>query len=143
MFWWVELFGSKLLIIFYVLRIMLKCRQKTRDFSAQCKNMKGNKLCTINFCHKCLLNRLDLIINFYFWNLFLWYHSCWGLFICFWPICLTNVDLDMERKQKRWQCWMTGNVPGADAFAIAVSACKWLMMWANMLLLKTFDDSNR
>lgn len=35
-----------------------------------------------------------------------------------------NVDLDMERKQKRWKCWLTGNVPSAEAFAIAVSACK-------------------
>ncbi|XP_041003585.1 uncharacterized protein LOC121249017 [Juglans microcarpa x Juglans regia] len=34
-----------------------QCRQKTLDFSASCKNMKVNKLCAINFCHKCLLNR--------------------------------------------------------------------------------------
>ncbi|KAF5749910.1 hypothetical protein HS088_TW03G00237 [Tripterygium wilfordii] len=34
-----------------------QCRQKTRDFSAQCKNQKGKKICSINFCHKCLLNR--------------------------------------------------------------------------------------
>nr|POE46004.1 isoform 4 of cell division cycle-associated 7-like protein [Quercus suber] len=34
-----------------------QCRQKTRDFTAPCKNMNLNKLCTINFCHKCLLNR--------------------------------------------------------------------------------------
>ncbi|TXG57823.1 hypothetical protein EZV62_015652 [Acer yangbiense] len=33
------------------------CRQKTTAFSATCKNLKGNKQCTINFCHKCLLNR--------------------------------------------------------------------------------------
>jgi hypothetical protein len=30
---------------------------------------------------------------------------------------------------------MTGNVPGAEAFAIAVSACKCLMMRATLLLL--------
>ncbi|XP_028795834.1 uncharacterized protein LOC114751324 [Neltuma alba] len=34
-----------------------QCRQKTRDFAAWCKNLKGEKLCTIKFCHKCLLNR--------------------------------------------------------------------------------------
>ncbi|KAM3712537.1 hypothetical protein ACB098_01G189100 [Castanea mollissima] len=34
-----------------------QCRQKTRDFVAPCKNMNLNKLCPINFCHKCLLNR--------------------------------------------------------------------------------------
>ncbi|KAK4834628.1 hypothetical protein QYF36_025888 [Acer negundo] len=34
-----------------------QCRQKTTVFSATCKNLKGNKQCTINFCHKCLLNR--------------------------------------------------------------------------------------
>ncbi|KAF5747421.1 hypothetical protein HS088_TW05G00142 [Tripterygium wilfordii] len=34
-----------------------QCRQKTRDFTAQCKNKKGQKICSINFCHKCLLNR--------------------------------------------------------------------------------------
>ncbi|KAL2335290.1 hypothetical protein Fmac_016503 [Flemingia macrophylla] len=35
----------------------LKCRQKTRDFSAACKNLKKGKPCPIRFCHKCLLNR--------------------------------------------------------------------------------------
>ncbi|PON78195.1 Zinc-finger domain containing protein [Parasponia andersonii] len=34
-----------------------QCRQKTMDFVASCKNQKGNKLCTLNVCHKCLLNR--------------------------------------------------------------------------------------
>ncbi|KAL0546405.1 hypothetical protein IC582_016313 [Cucumis melo] len=34
-----------------------QCRQKTMDFAASCMNMKGDKLCTIKFCHKCLLNR--------------------------------------------------------------------------------------
>ncbi|XP_057524440.1 uncharacterized protein LOC130804126 [Amaranthus tricolor] len=34
-----------------------QCRQKTMDFTAGCMNMKGNKQCTIKFCHKCLLNR--------------------------------------------------------------------------------------
>ncbi|XP_074557337.1 uncharacterized protein LOC141813297 [Curcuma longa] len=34
-----------------------QCRQKTMDFAAACKQMKGNKICTIKFCHKCLLNR--------------------------------------------------------------------------------------
>ncbi|KAK4279816.1 hypothetical protein QN277_011532 [Acacia crassicarpa] len=34
-----------------------QCRQKTRDFAASCKNLKGDKPCTIKFCHKCLLNR--------------------------------------------------------------------------------------
>lgn len=34
-----------------------QCRQKTLDFTAACRNMKGDKQCTIKFCHKCLLNR--------------------------------------------------------------------------------------
>ncbi|XP_055806296.1 uncharacterized protein LOC129874929 isoform X2 [Solanum dulcamara] len=34
-----------------------QCRQKTRDFMVGCKNMRTNKLCSINFCHKCLSNR--------------------------------------------------------------------------------------
>lgn len=45
--------------------IYLQCRQKTRDFVASCKNLKKDNVCTIRFCHKCLLNRLD------FGNLFL------------------------------------------------------------------------
>ncbi|XWS75441.1 hypothetical protein CRYUN_Cryun01aG0088300 [Craigia yunnanensis] len=36
---------------------MLKCRQKTKDFSAPCKNLKRNKQCCMKYCHKCLLNR--------------------------------------------------------------------------------------
>lgn len=34
-----------------------QCRQKTRDFAAECKNMKKDKPCPIKLCHKCLLNR--------------------------------------------------------------------------------------
>ncbi|XAR51553.1 hypothetical protein NMG60_11006211 [Bertholletia excelsa] len=34
-----------------------QCRQKTMDFVAACKNQKGDKPCTIKFCHKCLFNR--------------------------------------------------------------------------------------
>ncbi|KAI8544305.1 hypothetical protein RHMOL_Rhmol08G0286100 [Rhododendron molle] len=34
-----------------------QCRQKTMDFVASCKNQKDDKPCTMNFCHKCLLNR--------------------------------------------------------------------------------------
>ncbi|XP_020524608.1 uncharacterized protein LOC18436985 isoform X1 [Amborella trichopoda] len=34
-----------------------QCRQKTMDFMASCRNMRQGKPCTINFCHKCLLNR--------------------------------------------------------------------------------------
>ncbi|CAJ2659488.1 unnamed protein product [Trifolium pratense] len=34
-----------------------QCRQKTRDFSAGCKNPRNGKPCLIRFCHKCLLNR--------------------------------------------------------------------------------------
>ncbi|KAJ0256065.1 Zinc-finger domain of monoamine-oxidase A repressor R1 protein [Hirschfeldia incana] len=34
-----------------------QCRQKTMDIVASCKAMKKEKQCTINFCHKCLLNR--------------------------------------------------------------------------------------
>ncbi|XP_062106323.1 uncharacterized protein LOC133817742 [Humulus lupulus] len=34
-----------------------QCRQKTMDFVASCKNPKGGKICTLNVCHKCLLNR--------------------------------------------------------------------------------------
>ncbi|XP_047968508.1 uncharacterized protein LOC125212392 [Salvia hispanica] len=34
-----------------------QCRQKTRDFTAACKNQNNNKPCTIMYCHKCLLNR--------------------------------------------------------------------------------------
>ncbi|OAY65560.1 Cell division cycle-associated 7-like protein [Ananas comosus] len=44
-----------------------QCRQKTRDFAASCKQInKGNKACTINFCHKCLRNRLLLILRLIF-----------------------------------------------------------------------------
>ncbi|KAJ6434899.1 hypothetical protein OIU84_000192 [Salix udensis] len=31
-----------------------QCRQKTMDFAAACAIQKGNKLCTLKFCHKCL-----------------------------------------------------------------------------------------
>ncbi|KAL8092425.1 uncharacterized protein LOC141693316 [Apium graveolens] len=34
-----------------------QCRQKTRSFSAGCKNQTNNKPCTLVYCHKCLLNR--------------------------------------------------------------------------------------
>ncbi|XP_058226721.1 uncharacterized protein LOC131335411 isoform X2 [Rhododendron vialii] len=34
-----------------------QCRQKTMDFVASCMNQKDDKPCTMNFCHKCLLNR--------------------------------------------------------------------------------------
>ncbi|KAG2322003.1 hypothetical protein Bca52824_015216 [Brassica carinata] len=34
-----------------------QCRQKTMDIAASCKAMKKEKQCTINYCHKCLLNR--------------------------------------------------------------------------------------
>ncbi|KAK3035233.1 hypothetical protein RJ639_033867 [Escallonia herrerae] len=34
-----------------------QCRQKTLDFVAACKNEKNNKMCTMKFCHTCLLNR--------------------------------------------------------------------------------------
>ncbi|XP_020251941.1 uncharacterized protein LOC109829198 isoform X2 [Asparagus officinalis] len=34
-----------------------QCRQKTRDFAAFCKQLKKGKLCTLTYCHKCLLNR--------------------------------------------------------------------------------------
>ncbi|KAH6831371.1 hypothetical protein C2S53_014544 [Perilla frutescens var. hirtella] len=34
-----------------------QCRQKTRDFSAACKNQRNDKPCPIMYCHKCLLNR--------------------------------------------------------------------------------------
>ncbi|KAJ6862228.1 hypothetical protein NC652_039152 [Populus alba x Populus x berolinensis] len=34
-----------------------QCRQKTMDFAAACALQKGNKLCALKFCHKCLLNR--------------------------------------------------------------------------------------
>lgn len=34
-----------------------QCRQKTMDFAASCKKKKDDKTCSINFCHKCLLNR--------------------------------------------------------------------------------------
>ncbi|KAL5581974.1 hypothetical protein UlMin_014416 [Ulmus minor] len=34
-----------------------QCRQKTMDFAAACKGLKGEKFCTLRFCHKCLLNR--------------------------------------------------------------------------------------
>ncbi|XP_031398600.1 uncharacterized protein LOC116209177 isoform X2 [Punica granatum] len=37
-----------------------QCRQKTLDFSAECKNMKGLKQCTIKFCQKCLKNRFQI-----------------------------------------------------------------------------------
>ncbi|XP_020251945.1 uncharacterized protein LOC109829199 isoform X2 [Asparagus officinalis] len=34
-----------------------QCRQKMRDFAASCKRLKKDKLCTLRFCRKCLLNR--------------------------------------------------------------------------------------
>nr|GME06931.1 uncharacterized protein LOC109168561 isoform X4 [Ipomoea batatas] len=34
-----------------------QCRQKTMDYMSGCKNVKNNKPCVIQFCHKCLLNR--------------------------------------------------------------------------------------
>ncbi|VFQ99934.1 unnamed protein product [Cuscuta campestris] len=34
-----------------------QCRQKTMDIMSGCKNIKDGKPCTIQFCHKCLLNR--------------------------------------------------------------------------------------
>ncbi|XP_057824788.1 uncharacterized protein LOC131036819 [Cryptomeria japonica] len=34
-----------------------QCRQKTLEFMASCRNVKGGKTCTMNFCPKCLLNR--------------------------------------------------------------------------------------
>ncbi|XP_057445351.1 uncharacterized protein LOC130737560 [Lotus japonicus] len=34
-----------------------QCRQKTRDFTASCKNTRNGKPCVIKFCHTCLLNR--------------------------------------------------------------------------------------
>lgn len=49
--------------IFVCLVFTLKCRQKTRDFAVSCKNMKKGKPCPINFCHKCLLNRLGSLIQ--------------------------------------------------------------------------------
>ena len=38
---------------------VLKCRQKTRDFAASCKNSNNGKPCPIKFCQKCLMNRLS------------------------------------------------------------------------------------
>lgn len=34
-----------------------QCRQKTKDFTVECKALRNNKPCPIKFCHKCLLNR--------------------------------------------------------------------------------------
>ncbi|XP_020253340.1 uncharacterized protein LOC109830481 isoform X2 [Asparagus officinalis] len=34
-----------------------RCRQKTRGFAVFCKQLKKDKLCTLTYCHKCLLNR--------------------------------------------------------------------------------------
>ncbi|KAK7266761.1 hypothetical protein RIF29_19416 [Crotalaria pallida] len=34
-----------------------RCRQKTTDLSASCKNVINGKLCTKRFCQKCLFNR--------------------------------------------------------------------------------------
>lgn len=58
------------LVVFIVSNLMLKCRQKTMDFVAACKIMKKDKYCPIKFCHKCLLNRLDLVL--------------WSLYTFFW-----------------------------------------------------------
>ena len=35
------------------------------DFVASCNNQKGGKLCTLNVCHKCLLNRLRFVLFFF------------------------------------------------------------------------------
>lgn len=32
------------------------------DFAASCKKKKDDKTCSINFCHKCLLNRYDVLV---------------------------------------------------------------------------------
>ncbi|RZR86699.1 hypothetical protein BHM03_00013944 [Ensete ventricosum] len=40
-----------------------QCRQKTMDFAASCKHLRGDKPCTIKFCHKCLLNRFRYTRN--------------------------------------------------------------------------------
>ncbi|KAK9277889.1 hypothetical protein L1049_027446 [Liquidambar formosana] len=49
-----------------------QCRQKTRDFSASCRNQSEKKKCTLNFCHKCLLNRYgdkaDEVAGLYDWK---------------------------------------------------------------------------
>ncbi|KAJ3692360.1 hypothetical protein LUZ60_012710 [Juncus effusus] len=34
-----------------------QCRQKTMDFAVSCTQMKKDKICTIKYCHKCLINR--------------------------------------------------------------------------------------
>lgn len=95
---------------------MLKCRQKTRDFVASCRNLKNDKPCSINYCFKCLSNRLcNVPFNVFF-----------RFYIVFLPTDLVDFELDMERKQKRWHCWRIGSAQSAETFAIAVCAGQFL-----------------
>lgn len=113
------------------------------DFVASCKNQKDDKPCTMNFCHKCLLNRLDTFMCFFTFIFFSYIyiyrytpthqvHICVFIWlerdVCmvFHAIGLFDYELDTERRQKKCQCWRTGIVQSAEAFAIAVSACKCL-----------------
>lgn len=60
--------------------------------------------------------------SIYFENFFFWYYIETVVIL---DLCvLLNVEIDMERKPRKWLCWMTGTVPDAEAFAIAVAACK-------------------
>lgn len=124
-------FRCLLLFSFFVFNVRitctLQCRQKTRDFVASCKNLKKDRLCTINFCHKCLSNRFFALPRifciicffiFYFFYAFTCRILNWGYIM----------NLDMEKTQKKWHCWMIGTVPNAEAFVIAVSACKCFLL---------------
>lgn len=97
-----------------------QCRQKTMEFMAPCRNHGQKKQCSFHFCHICLLNRSGFLSLFFV--------SCFFIFMCWsWAFFFVWVSSDMERKGRRQQHWMTGNVPSAEAFAIVVSACKFLV----------------
>ena len=84
---------------------------------ASCRNLKNDKPCSINYCFKCLSNRLcNVPFNIFFFR----------FYIVFLPTDLVDFELDMERKQKRWHCWRIGSAQSAETFAIAVCAGQFL-----------------
>lgn len=98
----------------------MKCRQKTKDLAAECKNIKKNKPCPIRYCHKCLLNRsvIRLILPI------LLYAAALVLLNLFLVVSFSG----MERKRLKSQICQTGTVQSAEASVTAASACKYLYL---------------
>ena len=109
---------------------VLKCRQKTRDFAAECKNMQKDKLCPIKFCHKCLLNRLDVIISLQMSDSNLLFSVCYeeqSSLLQYAILIISN--LGMVKRQRRLEFCRTGVVQSAEEFATAASACKSVLLF--------------